>query len=156
MTAFNYANPTELAYSEARRIWATDRHFRIISVGSGKPNEAIVDVEPHQTQRGWLDSFLKLGQAIWTDQQRELTLRYYSRLLALYSGTERVHYQMKSYYDGNLTGGVACEYRRLNVGALLGDEKFNHWRSLEDIRQLTNDYLEGDGQEIFNICRSMF
>jgi hypothetical protein len=158
VTPFDYANPTELALFEARRIWKSDRHFRIISLGSGKPNKVMTEVERDQSQWGWVDSLIKLGQAIWQsrEQERDSTLRYYNKLLGLYSGTEQVHYQMESHRDGFLIQDVSCEYYRLNVGELLGDEKFNHWRSMEEMKQLTDDYLEGDGEQIFSICRSMF
>jgi hypothetical protein len=149
----NYINPTKTAYMEALNIWPEARHFDILSLGCGKSSKSIGEVEgvkrENEDRQGPIGKVLgKLLSVFRYDRGRKIMEQWFYVLRC--SQAERVHGVMEGMQDRRL------RYDRLNVGSPLEDAKFNDWKGVEAMKELTDDYLKGDGREIFNRWRQMF
>lgn len=144
-------NPSEIALREAKELWPTQRHFCLVSLGTGRPTAVEVgkfsdnnnDIEKQRSfvEQLIMSSLPKLGEWIpgWRTAKAfppgvNTLMSMAGALAKLVTNSEEVHRRLSK-------GTAELVYFRFNVERDVGDIGFEDWRMQTRIAAHTAAYL---------------
>jgi hypothetical protein len=161
-----YNNPSELALSEARRIWPKCTEFGLVSIGSGRPKANSIqlgeaaEASPEVRQfiieeiKTYLPNFVKQGWKIaknLTPGVRAL-IEMSSALAKLASNSNDVHQRVQR-ASRSTEMDKQFPYFRFNVPRDVGDIGLGDWNKSEELAAYTNSYMkECETEEQRGLC----
>jgi Patatin-like phospholipase len=145
-------NPSELALSEAAKIWTNTRKFYLISIGTGRL-EPVSVLEPQSSSASnksgtasvleWIPGGRKIGKV---SAGLTTITKIGEACVQLATNSEYVH-QRLFMLSISKDPGKRFPYHRFNVDQGMKDVKLQEWEKLEEIAVHTTAYME-DGEEI--------
>jgi predicted acylesterase/phospholipase RssA len=153
-------NPSLLAQDEARRIWPASKFCCLVSIGTGRPRSAKVevdgvdpakldqDVEAQRTLFEYIKNFIP-DIVSWAPGWREVknfpkgvvsVIKMANAMSSLTTNSEEVHRQIQSAFYA-AKGDEKFQYFRFNVSREVGDIGLGDWAKSDEMAALTASYL---------------
>lgn len=150
-------NPSQIALTEADRIWPTSTLFCLVSIGTGKPKAtsfmksgiADSDIQGQQSiLRQVISTIPRIATYIpgWESARNlppgvHAIIKIAGALAEIATGSEEVHQQIER--DSHSMGRAKrFPYFRFNVERNLGDIGLEDWSKEEEIAAYTSTYME--------------